>query len=54
MQPWESEYEDPRKRVRLGEFVEHIGFIVVVCTAIYGNLIYNCVRQRLQRSKNRK
>ena len=60
MQPWENEYEEPRKQLRLGEFVEHVGFIIVVCTCIYGNLLYSCVRQRqrqrqrLKRSKNRK
>ena len=54
MQPWESEYEDPRKRVRLAEFIERFGFMAVVCAGIYGNLLLGCVRQRLQRSKNRK
>ena len=54
MQPWESEYEEPRERLRLGEFVEHVGFMIVVCAGIYGTLVCGCLRHRLKRSKNRK
>ena len=54
MQPWESECREKRKRIRVGEVIDHAGFMIVICAAIYGNLLYSCMRQRLQRSKGKK
>jgi hypothetical protein len=51
MQPWEREPRQKRRRLRAGDLVDHFGFMVVVCTVIYGNLLCSCVKQNLKRSK---
>jgi len=51
MQPWERQPRQKRRRLRVGEIIDHAGFMVVVCAAIYGNLLYSCVKQSLKRSK---